>query len=135
MPVDSCAALPTAAFVAEADAIAAQLADFSIRRGTGAAWIGLGWFADSDVSQLAVLGHDLYNGACGIATFLAAHAKITRNDESADLALAVIAHLRAEASSRRAARLGRVLGIGGATGLGSLIYSLTTLAASSATRS
>ncbi len=119
--------LTKAAFVAEADAIAAQLADSSIRRGTGAAWIGLGWFADSDVSQLTVLGHDLYNGACGIAMFLAAHAKITQSDESADLASAAIAPLRGEVSCRRAVRLGRVLGIGGATGLGSLIYSLAAL--------
>ena len=126
-PVDPGVVLPKATFVAEADAIAAQLADHAIRRGPGAAWIGLGWFADSDVSQLGVLGHDLYNGACGIATFLAAHANITQNDESAALASAAVAHLRGEARSRRAPRLGRLMGIGGATGLGSLIYGLTTL--------
>ena len=107
--------------------IAEQLAEYSIREGSGAAWVGLGWFADSDVSQLAVLGHDFYNGTCGIATFLAAHARITRNQGSADLASAAIAHLRNELRGRRGPHLGRVMGIGGATGLGSILYGLTCI--------
>ncbi len=125
MSTDHVVALPKSAFLREADAIAEKVADYAIRAGAGAAWIGLGWFADSDAAQLAVLGHDLYNGACGIATFLAAHARIAQNPNSADLALAAIAHLRAELRGRRASRIGRVMGIGGATGLGSIIYGLT----------
>ena len=124
---DEVAALPNSAFLTEADAIAQQIADHAIRAGSGAAWIGLGWFADSDASQLAVLGHDFYNGACGIATFFAAHSRITQNPDSADLALAAIAHLRAELRGRRASRMGRVMGIGGATGLGSIIYGLSCI--------
>ena len=32
-------------------------------KGPGAAWVGLDWLGDSEVSQLVVLGPDLYNGA------------------------------------------------------------------------
>ena len=124
---DQVAALPNSVLIREADAIAQQIADHAIRAGSGAAWIGLGWFADSDASQLAVLGHDFYNGACGIATFFAAHSRITQSPDSADLALAAIAHLRAEIRGRRASRMGRVMGIGGATGLGSIIYGLSCI--------
>jgi type 2 lantibiotic biosynthesis protein LanM len=119
--------LPKSAFLKEADAIAEQIADYAIRGGSGAAWVGLGWFADSDVSQLAVLGHDFYNGACGIATFLAAHARITGSTGSAELALAAIERLRAELRGGRGPHLGRVMGIGGATGLGSIVYGLTCI--------
>ena len=73
MSTEDVVALPSSAFLGEAELIAEEIADHAIRAGPGAAWIGVGWFADSDAAQLAVLGHDLYNGACGIATFLAAH--------------------------------------------------------------
>jgi type 2 lantibiotic biosynthesis protein LanM len=121
------AALSTMAFLAEADTIAQEVSAAAIRKGPGAAWIGLGWFPDSDVSQLAVVGHDLYNGVCGIAMFLAAHATIAKSADSADLALAAVAALRSELRGSRAARLGRVLGIGGATGLGSIAYGLQSI--------
>jgi lantibiotic modifying enzyme len=114
-------------FLAEADKVAEEVARHAIRRGSGAAWIGLGWLTDSEVSQLAVLGPDLYNGACGIAIFLAAHAMATERTSSADLALAAVSHLRKNLRSRNAARLAWSLGIGGATGLGSIVYALTVM--------
>jgi type 2 lantibiotic biosynthesis protein LanM len=119
--------LSSSVFLAEANTIAAQITDYAVREGSSAAWLGLGWFPDSNVTQLTVLGHDFYNGACGIATFLAAHARVAQSQDSADLALAAIAHVRAELRSRRAPRMGRVMGIGGATGLGSIIYGLTCI--------
>jgi len=112
-------------FVAEADKIAAELSRHAIRRGASAAWIGLDWLGDSEVFQLVALGSDLYNGVPGIAVFLAAHAAVTGSKPSADLALAGLAHLRKELNSRNAARMARCLGIGGATGLGSIVYALT----------
>jgi type 2 lantibiotic biosynthesis protein LanM len=120
---------PTARrFTAEADAIADELAATAIRRRASAAWTGLRWFVDSDVAQLAVVGHDLYNGAAGIATFLAAHAKTTGSDASADLARASVAHLRSELTGGNAAHAIRLLGIGGATGLGSIVYAFALMA-------
>ncbi len=64
-------------FRTEADRIAAEIAHHAIRRGPGAAWIGLDWLGDAEVFQLVCLGPDLYNGTTGIALFLAAHAAAT----------------------------------------------------------
>jgi type 2 lantibiotic biosynthesis protein LanM len=117
-------------FVAEADRIAAELSRYAIRRGTGAAWIGLDWLGDSEVFQLVCLGSDLYNGVSGIALFLAAHAAVTRCAPSAELALAAVAHLRKNLRGRNAARIARSLGVGGAAGLGSIVYALAAMAKS-----
>jgi len=67
-------------FRAEADTVAEEVSRLAIRRGSGAAWLGLDWLPNSEVSQLKVLGPDLYNGACGIAIFLAAHAMATQRE-------------------------------------------------------
>jgi len=117
-------------FVAEADKIAEDLASYAIRRGPGATWIALDWLGDSEFAQLVTLGPDLYNGHSGIAIFLAAHLAVTGRKSSEELALAAIAHLRKNLRSSNAARMVRSLGIGGAYGLGSIIYSLALIAKS-----
>jgi type 2 lantibiotic biosynthesis protein LanM len=117
-------------FTAEADRIAAELSRYAIRRGPGAAWIGLDWLGDAEVVQLVCLGPDLYNGVSGVAVFLAAHAAARGSEESGELARAAIAHLRKSLRSRNAARLARSMGIGGAVGLGSVVYALTLIAKS-----
>jgi type 2 lantibiotic biosynthesis protein LanM len=111
-------------FVAEADKIAEELSARAIRAGSGAAWIGIDWLGDSEVSQLVGLGPDLYNGSCGIAVFLAAHSAVTGCNASKELALAAIASLRKQLRSPTSARLARLLGTGGALGLGSIVYAL-----------
>jgi type 2 lantibiotic biosynthesis protein LanM len=116
-----------ALFKAEADKIAAELADHAVRRGPTAAWIGLDWLGDSEVFQLVCLGPDLYNGTTGIALFLAAHAAVRDHAPSAELALAGLAHIRRSLNSRNAARFARSLGIGAATGLGSIVYALCVI--------
>ncbi|HEY7243596.1 MAG TPA: type 2 lanthipeptide synthetase LanM family protein [Xanthobacteraceae bacterium] len=113
--------------LAEAHSVAAELARHAIRRGPAAAWVGLDWLGDSEVCQLVALGHDLYNGLCGIALFLAAHSCVTDNKASHELALAAVAHLRKSLRSRNSARIARSLGIGAATGLGSIVYALTAM--------
>jgi type 2 lantibiotic biosynthesis protein LanM len=115
-------------FLREADNIAAEIAQHAIRRGPGAAWIGLDWLGDADVFQLVCLGPDLYNGTTGIALFLASHAATTGNGASADLARAALAYPRKNLKSSSAARMARALGIGGAVGIGSIVYSLTAIA-------
>ncbi len=114
-------------FAAEADAIAGELSRYAIRRGTGAAWIALDWSGDSEAFQLVELGAGLYNGVSGIGLFLAAHAAVTGCAESADLARAAIAHFRGQFTGRNAARYARGVGIGGGSGLGSLIYALSVM--------
>jgi type 2 lantibiotic biosynthesis protein LanM len=117
-------------FVSEADRIAGELSERAVRRGGGAAWIGLDWLGDAEVFQLAPVGPALYNGASGIGVFLGAHASVTGHTPSAELALAGITHLRKKLKDRNAARFARSLGIGGAAGLGSLVYALTVMSKS-----
>ncbi|HTQ84301.1 MAG TPA: type 2 lanthipeptide synthetase LanM family protein [Pseudolabrys sp.] len=128
IPMDIAATPTKDAFLAEADRIAAELSDRAVRRGPSAAWIGLDWLGDAEVAQLVCLGPDLYNGAAGIALFLAAHAAVTRSKPSAELALAAIAELRKTLKSRNAARYARSLGVGGGTGLGGVVYALAVMA-------
>ncbi len=116
------------AFIEQADALAAVLAEHSIREGSGAAWIGLDWLGDSEVSQLVVLGPDLYNGNCGVALFLAAHAAVTGETSSETLARAALAALRRNLHGRNPARMARSLGVGGGLGLGSIVYGLAVIA-------
>ncbi len=125
---DAAIAPTRATLIREADKIAEELADRAIRRGPGAAWIGLDWLGDAEVFQLVCLGPDLYNGASGVAVFLAAHAKVTGHKSSAELARAGVSYLRKNLKSRNAPRMARSLGVGGATGLGSIVYALTLMA-------
>jgi len=117
-------------FASEADRIAADISDYAIRRGNSAAWIGLDWMGDAESFQLTPLGPDLYNGVSGIAVFLAAHSAVTRYAPSGDLALAALTNLRRKLKDRNAGRFARSLGIGGATGLGSLVYALSVISKS-----
>ena len=127
LPVEQVGTPTREEFVAEAAAIAAEIGEAAIRRDGTAAWIGLGPLAASDVSQLAVLGHDLYNGNAGIALFFAAHAEAAQCQSSAELALAAVVYLRSELKSRNAAHVARLVGVGGATGMGSIVYALTAM--------
>jgi type 2 lantibiotic biosynthesis protein LanM len=115
-------------FIEETNRIADDIARAAIRRGPGAAWIGLDWLGDAKNYQLVTLGYDFYNGNAGISFFLAAHAAVTGAASSAALAHEGLARLRKNLKSRNAARLARALGLGGATGLGSIVYSLTVTA-------
>lgn len=114
-------------FRAAADAAVETLREHVFRGDSDAAWIGLDWLGDNEVSQLIALGHDLYNGACGIALFLAAHAAVTDAASSRDLAVAALADFRRRLHGRNPGRLARLLGLGGGFGLGSIVYSLTVV--------
>lgn len=107
--------------------IAHEFATHAFVSGGSAAWIGLHWLAGSEVCQLKPLGFDLYDGAPGVALFLAAHASTTEESKSARLALAGITAVRSNLRSQNAARWARSLGLGGGTGLGSIVYALTVL--------
>jgi type 2 lantibiotic biosynthesis protein LanM len=120
-------ALSEPTFRAEAQRVADELAHNAIRRGQAAAWIGLDWLGDAEVFQLVTLGPDLYNGTAGLSFFLSAHAAVTQQSAWRELALAGVARLRKQLRSRNAARIARSLGLGGGTGLGSIIYALTVM--------
>ena len=93
-----------AIFTAEAGAIVQALSSQAVRRGPSAAWIGLDWLGDSEVSQLVVLGPDLYNGNCGIGVFLAAYGSVSGDADSTELALSAVAGLRRQLRGRNPAR-------------------------------
>jgi type 2 lantibiotic biosynthesis protein LanM len=114
--------------LAWADRIAGRIAACALRDGEGAAWIGLDPLADGGGWSLVALGADLYGGATGVALFLAAQARLSGDAASADLALAALASVRHSIRGSGGMRFARVLGIGGAAGVGSVIYALTTIA-------
>lgn len=110
-----------------ADRIAKLLTKQAIRVGDSAAWIGLDPLMDGGGWSLVALGNDLYGGAPGVALFLAAHARIMDSPSSRELALAGLSSVRYTVKGNRAAHFARVSGIGGANGLGSLIYSFAAI--------
>jgi type 2 lantibiotic biosynthesis protein LanM len=114
-------------FLAESNSIARDIAHYAVRSDKAAAWIGLDWLEDMGVGRISVLGSDLYNGNCGIAVFLAAHAASTGQQSSEELARAALAHVRSTLKSRNASRFARAVGIGGGAGLGSVIYALAVI--------
>lgn len=115
-------------FIDEAAAIAQALSRQAVRRAGSAAWIGLDWLGDSEISQLVVLGPELYNGSCGIGVFLAAYAAVTGDADAKSLALSAVAGLRRQLRGRNPARIARAVGVGGGLGLGSVVYSLAVIA-------
>src|SRR5512135_1831358 len=72
------------------------------------------------------MGYDLYGGACGVAMFLAAVEKVTGGAGYRELALGAVQPLRQELRDY-GNRTAKEMGIGGAAGLGSVVYSLTRL--------
>lgn len=116
-----------AVYTAEAEALGRTLSMHAIRKGPSAAWVGLDWLGDSEVCQLVVVGPDLYNGACGIALFLAALAAVTGDTSSRALAIAALSRLRQTLRGRSSAGAARVLSLGGGLGLGSIAYGLAVI--------
>ncbi len=93
----------------------------------GLGWIGLRHVFEAERVQLQVLSNGLYDGRGGIAVFFAALFRVTGERRFRDLALRALALLRRELAEQDAAsakRFARFTGIGGAAGLGSMIYSL-----------
>ena len=119
--------LDQASLAAEAARIAAAIEQHGTIKEKSAAWIGLDWLGDSEVGQLVTLGSDLYNGSTGIALFLAAHARYAKSSASHALALKALAATRLQITQPSAPRWARGLGIGGASGLGSVLYALTVI--------
>jgi len=119
--------LDQASLTAEAKQISATIQNYGTVKDKSAAWVGLDWLGDSEVGQLVTVGPDLYNGSSGIALFLAAHARFAVDAVSRELALKALAPTRAKITQPSASRWARGLGIGGASGLGSVVYALTVI--------
>jgi type 2 lantibiotic biosynthesis protein LanM len=110
----------------EAGAIAAALETKAIPDPDGSVnWIGLGYEPRAERFQLQVLNDSLYDGRCGVALFLAAFSQRAGEPRCRDLALRTLQSLRRQIHTydpESQQRIARLVGIGGATGLGAMIY-------------
>lgn len=123
-PADSFA-LTQADLLAEGVAIARELRSRAIAGSNGSAtWIGLDYNPVIDRFQLRPIGYDLYEGACGIAVFLAAVGRLTGEAEYRETARAALQPLYRQLSESSGQQFGKTIGIGGAVGLGSVVYGL-----------
>ncbi|BAY28958.1 lanthionine synthetase C family protein [Nostoc carneum NIES-2107] len=123
--------LTKAQLIAEAKAIATQLETRAIKDFDGSInWIGLVSVPEAERFRLQVLDYNLYEGRSGVALFLAALAQVTGDSRSRELALRSLQPLRQQIQSldlESRQRMARFVGIGGATGLGSMIYALVKI--------
>ncbi|MEA5542552.1 type 2 lanthipeptide synthetase LanM family protein [Limnoraphis robusta Tam1] len=114
--------------IQEARKIATELEARAIQDADGSLnWIGMGFVPEAERFQLQVLGDGLYDGRCGVALFLAGLYQVTQEPRFSELALRVLQPLRRQLEmldSDAQRRFARLTGIGGATGLGSIIYAL-----------
>ncbi len=117
--------------VQQAQAIATEIQQRAIRGGDGSVtWIGFGYVPSAERFQLQPLGNSLYDGNCGIGLFLTGLDYVTGRTQFRDLALGCLQSLRKvlqSSDTKLAQRFTRDIGIGGATGLGSIIYSLVKI--------
>lgn len=94
-----------------------------------ATWLGPVPLPGEQLHRLGVIGSDLYSGSSGIALFLAAFSAVSGEMNSRKLALAALSPLRQTLTdARTGSQLLRQMGLGGATGLGSAIYALVSVA-------
>jgi type 2 lantibiotic biosynthesis protein LanM len=112
------------AFVAPALELAEAIRSRAIRTEDGsAAWIAPQYLVHAERYQLQPMDYDLYGGTSGVALFLAAAERFAPGSGYGELALAALRPLQSTLD-RHPDRLAGVLGIGGASGLGSVAYSL-----------
>lgn len=101
-----------------------RLEELTLQNDTGAYWLGVN-LVDEHAWSLMPTGIDLYNGASGIALFLAYLGAITGDAASTRLAQRSLASLRTQVEEMK--RLSIDPRIGAFDGLGSLIYLLSHL--------
>lgn len=99
------------------------------RRDGSLYWLSLFYHSEADRYQLEPVSYDLYEGATGIALFLATLDAATEEHRYRELVQAALRPLRQALQTHVAARrLIAHMGIGGASGLGSIVYALTRIA-------
>ncbi len=120
--------LSSAQLIQEARKIATELEARALEDADGSLnWIGMGFVPEAERFQLQLLGDSLYDGRCGVALFFAGLYQVTHEPQFSELALRVLKPLRQQLEIldlEAQQRFARLTGIGGATGLGSIIYAL-----------
>lgn len=125
------APLTSSQLLQKAEAIAQEIEARSLRDTAGNVnWIGFGYVPNAERFQFQPLGFSLYDGSCGVALFLAAVAQVTGSTHWGNLAVDALQSLRTvlQTSDKLfAQKFARRIGIGGGTGIGSIIYSLVKI--------
>ncbi len=126
-PEDSPEEVTDEAFVAAALALAEAIRSDALRACDGSAsWIAPQLLVRANRYQLQPLGFDLYSGSTGVALFLAAAERIAPGSGSGEVALAALEPLQ-NALGRRPDHFAATMGLGGAGGLGSVVYGLVKI--------
>jgi type 2 lantibiotic biosynthesis protein LanM len=113
--------------IQEANHIAAEIEQRAIVGKDGSVkWISFAYIPNVEIFQLMPLPEDLYNGNGGIALFLSALDYIRGTQQFHQLSLAAFQPIRKfiQTADFESTRRFLRLGIGGATGIGSIIYAL-----------
>jgi type 2 lantibiotic biosynthesis protein LanM len=123
--------LTSSQLLQKAQAIAGEIQERAFSDASGHInWIGLNYVPNAERFQFQPLGHSLYDGSCGIALFLAALDRVTGHTQFQNLALDALKPLRRILQTSNhlfAEKFTRRIGMGGATGIGSIIYSLVKI--------
>jgi type 2 lantibiotic biosynthesis protein LanM len=90
-------------------------------------WVAVNWLGESEVGQLNTMEPTLYNGSLGIAVFIGAYSKIFRNKKAKDQSYQIVKPIIKKIYSIESMRMLKLIGIGGYTGAGSLIYGFAVL--------
>lgn len=115
------------AYINAAKNIFKTLNKYAINAGGSSSWICMEWLDDVDIGNLSPSGHDLYNGGAGIALFYAAYHKVFKTKKSLNMSMAAINSTRKKLSVDYLQSKIRLLGLGGTTGIGSLIYAFSKI--------
>ncbi|MCC5610236.1 type 2 lantipeptide synthetase LanM family protein [Nostoc sp. CHAB 5834] len=125
------APLTSSQLLQQAEAIAEEIQARSLHDSAGNVnWIGFSYVPNAERFQFQPLGYSLYDGSCGVALFLAALASVTGNAQWGNLALNALQSLQTVLQTSNnlfAQKFANRIGIGGATGIGSMIYSLVKI--------
>jgi type 2 lantibiotic biosynthesis protein LanM len=126
---DTIALLTREAIVQQAVAIAAELQQRAIRSADGSiTWISLGYIPEVERFQLQPMDYGLYEGCTGVALFLAALETVTGGAGFRSLVLGALQSPRQDLQDPKLSqKFAKEIGIGGAMGLGSIIYALVRI--------
>ena len=112
-------------FVIEAIRLAEEIQAASVMDGAGNVhWMGLSYVDHNNRFQFQPLGYNLYDGKCGIALFLTALDWVTGDRLFRDLGINSLQPLRKLLRNSNQVilqKFSQKIGIGGATGIGSII--------------
>ncbi|MEI6415533.1 MAG: type 2 lanthipeptide synthetase LanM, partial [Pseudomonadota bacterium] len=123
--------LSPAELVEEAQRLAAEIRDQAIRGRDGSAmWVGLAYDFQKERFAFRPMDNSLYSGGCGIALFLAAFEHVTGDTSFHELALGTLQPIQRQIKQTDPALIQRLArpGVGGAVGLGSMLYACVRIA-------